>query len=171
MLIQGHGWCFRKQDVNIPAARITGRRPGHRRVRVSEGTIPRWPARARSAYLWQDACHRRAVEPVLLVGDAAGLAYPQSGEGIRPAIESGLLGALTIIEAEGDYTLERLLAYEERLRTRFRTGWLARAASVIVPASMWTPVARALLGSRSVARHVALDRWFLHAHEPSLAGH
>ena len=29
---------------------------------------------------------------VLWIGDAAGLAYPQSGEGIRPAIESGLDG-------------------------------------------------------------------------------
>ena len=41
---------------------------------------------------------------MLLVGDAAGLAYPQSGEGIRPAIESGLLAAATIVEADGDYT-------------------------------------------------------------------
>jgi flavin-dependent dehydrogenase len=28
---------------------------------------------------------------VLLIGDAAGLAYPESGEGIRPAVESGLI--------------------------------------------------------------------------------
>ena len=30
---------------------------------------------------------------MLLIGDAAGLAYPESGEGIRPAIESGRLAA------------------------------------------------------------------------------
>ena len=39
---------------------------------------------------------------VMLVGDAAGLAYPQSGEGIRPAVESGLLAASAIVGAGGD---------------------------------------------------------------------
>ena len=31
------------------------------------------------------------------VGDAAGLAYPQSGEGIRPAVESGLMAATVVL--------------------------------------------------------------------------
>ena len=36
---------------------------------------------------------------VLLVGDAAGVADSQSGEGIRQAVESGLLAARTIVES------------------------------------------------------------------------
>src|SRR5438067_1932212 len=40
---------------------------------------------------------------VLLIGDAAGLAYPHSGEGIRPAVESGIMATETIIAASGDY--------------------------------------------------------------------
>ena len=68
---------------------------------------------------------------VLLIGDAAGLAYKQSGEGIRPAIESGLLAAQAILAAQG-----RLLAPSAgRLSTallagRFGTSgqdWASRA--------------------------------------------
>jgi flavin-dependent dehydrogenase len=40
---------------------------------------------------------------LMLIGDAAGLAYPQSGEGIRTAVESGLLAAETIVSAKGTY--------------------------------------------------------------------
>jgi flavin-dependent dehydrogenase len=44
---------------------------------------------------------------VVLIGDAAGLAYAQSGEGIRPAIESGLLAAGAIVAAGGDMRTRR----------------------------------------------------------------
>ena len=54
------------------------------------------------AYLLASAAGRRVVDDgVVLVGDAAGLAYPQSGEGIRPAVESGLMAAETILAARG----------------------------------------------------------------------
>jgi flavin-dependent dehydrogenase len=65
--------------------------------------------------LWRDAC----LEPViyhelfsgsfvpakdnsLLVGDAAGLILPVSGEGIGPALKSGLMAAISVIEASGN---------------------------------------------------------------------
>ena len=44
---------------------------------------------------------RMIDDGVVLIGDAAGVADPQSGEGIRQAIESGLLAADTIVEARG----------------------------------------------------------------------
>ena len=54
-------------------------------------------------------------EGVLLIGDAAGMAYSPSGEGIRPAVESGLLAADVILEAAGDYRLARLEPYRATL--------------------------------------------------------
>ena len=41
--------------------------------------------------LYERAAPTLADDGVLLVGDAAGLAYPQSGEGIRPAVESAII--------------------------------------------------------------------------------
>ena len=79
---------------------------------------------------------RRAVDDgVLLVGDAAGLAYPQSGEGIRPAVQSGLFAARTIVEAAGRYTRERLQGYDTWMRSVFGAGApVLRAMSQLVPA-------------------------------------
>lgn len=51
-----------------------------------------------------------------MIGDAAGLAYPQSSEGIHPAIESAFLAADTIIlAANGDYRRDNLQTYAEKL--------------------------------------------------------
>ena len=177
--LKGYGWCFRKQDhINIGLGRADPRSLPKATAEFvdfleARGTIPRLPGlRWRGhAYLLQDVVRRRAVDTgALLVGDAAGLAYPQSGEGIRPAIESGLLGALTIIEAGGRYTRDRLDPYEARLGARFRVGRLRSAASGIMPSGFWTPIAHALLGTPIVARHLALDRWFLHARTKALMG-
>ena len=57
---------------------------------------------------------------VLLIGDAAGLAYPESGEGIRPAIESGLIAAHAILSAEGNYSAKNLTLYRELLNSRLQ---------------------------------------------------
>jgi flavin-dependent dehydrogenase len=116
------------------------------------------------------AVHRRVVDAgVLLVGDAAGVAYPQSGEGIRPAVESGLLGASTIVDANGQYARHRLDRYDARLRARFGIGPVSRAVSRAIPSGPWPAIGGALLRTRAFARHVVIDRWFLHAHEPALA--
>ncbi len=176
--LKGYGWCFRKQDyLNVGLGRLDRRSLPSATAAfvaclVARGTIPP-PTAARwrgHAYLVQGAAGRRVADAgVLLVGDAAGLAYPQSGEGIRPAVESGLLAALTIIEAGGRYTRDRLTPYEERLRARFGSGPLTRAFSRILPPTLLAPLVPVLLGTPSLVRHVVLDRWFLHAHEPALA--
>jgi len=110
--------------------------------------------------------HRGDV--VVLVGDAAGLAYRQSGEGIRPAVESGLLAAATIVAANGQYTRSRLEPYQERLQARLGSGSVSGALSRIVPAGLGAVVARRLLETRAFVREVVLDRWFLHRYEPAL---
>jgi flavin-dependent dehydrogenase len=49
-------------------------------------------------------------EGFILIEDAAGLAYPYSGEGIRTAVESALLAADTIIWPRGIFA-ERSLRH------------------------------------------------------------
>ena len=107
----------------------------------------------------------------MLVGDAAGLAYPQSGEGIRPAIESGLLAASTILNANGSYTSDQLESYETQLHKRFGVSPLARLLSRAVPAGAAAALAQRLLDQPWFVRHMVLDRWFLHAQEPALTHH
>jgi 2-polyprenyl-6-methoxyphenol hydroxylase-like FAD-dependent oxidoreductase len=102
---------------------------------------------------------------VLLVGDAAGLAYPESGEGIRPAVESALLAAATIVEADRDYRPQRLAPYQQRLQARLGT---ASPAADRLPAGLQRYIGGKLLANAWFTRHVVLDRWFLHAGQGAL---
>ncbi|MFZ5509124.1 MAG: NAD(P)/FAD-dependent oxidoreductase [Pseudomonadota bacterium] len=175
--LKGYGWCFRKGDyLNIGL----GREDNHRLAEHLEafcdflrrrGRIPAdIPQRFRGhAYILHGHGTRQVVgDGVLLVGDAAGLAYPQSGEGIRPAVESGLMAAETVLEAAGDYRQKRLEAYRRRLSARFGNG--RGAGPDLLPEGLRSALARALLGNGWFTRHVVLDRWFLHAHQPVLSG-
>jgi 2-polyprenyl-6-methoxyphenol hydroxylase-like FAD-dependent oxidoreductase len=106
---------------------------------------------------------------VMLAGDAAGLAYPQSGEGIRPAIESGLLAAAAVVAAGGCYDRDRLQPYDTQLRARFGAAAASPSLSALAPERLAVLVARPLLQMPAFVRHVVLDRWFLHRREPALA--
>jgi geranylgeranyl reductase family protein len=176
--LKGYGWCFRKQGyVNIGL----GRADRHslpkatsefvefleRRRKIPPGGSWKWRGHA---YLLHGGARRRAVgDGVVLVGDAAGLAYPKSGEGIRPAIESGLLAASAILDADGRYTRERLAPYEGALVGRLGGGLRVDLLSSVIAARMLAPFAGLLLQVPGFVRHVALDRWFLHADVPPLA--
>ena len=87
----------------------------------SNDEAPSQPA-ARSAGaatpIWRRAlaAGRWSAPGVLTIGDAAGLAYPESGEGIRPAIESGRLAAQILIEAGGRQSLDDLQPYATAAR-------------------------------------------------------
>jgi flavin-dependent dehydrogenase len=107
---------------------------------------------------------------MLLIGDAAGLAYSQSGEGIRPAIESGLLAAKAILAAQGRYDRGALEVYRELLATRFGTSgehWPAKVGRHL-PSRLIQSLGDRLLGMRWFARGVVINRWFLHDGEPTL---
>ena len=133
--LKGYGWCFRKGDfLNIGLGRLDAHSlPGHVSKFVQglkkSGKIGfDLPAAMRGhAYLIFQETKRPVVgDGVLLIGDAAGLAYSQSGEGIRPAIESGLLAAKAIIGAGVSTRAKDLRAIAGCLRrgsgTRRRTG-------------------------------------------------
>ena len=104
---------------------------------------------------------------VVLIGDAAGLAYAQSGEGIRAAVESGRIAADVILKGGGDYSPDRLDEYRARILARFGTPRKGSASSWL-PAGCLHFLAARLLATRWFSRHVVLDRWFLHAGEPAL---
>src|SRR5262249_54972111 len=96
----------------------------------------------------------------LVIGDAAGFAYPKSGEGIRPAVESGLFAAQTILAAGGRYSRDRLAAYDEQVIDRFGPRRAEGGLTDVLPEWMAGAIAGRLLGSAWFARHVVLDRWF-----------
>jgi flavin-dependent dehydrogenase len=174
---KGYGWCFRKQRyLNIGFGRLDPHAVPRataafvnflkRTGRISADAT--WRMRGH-AYLLSSGKGRRTVDDgVVVIGDAAGLAYPQSGEGIRPAIESGLMAASAILAARGNYSRERLVSYEHEVHHRFGVSRTANLLARIVPASMTLSCARRLLKRPWFVRRMVLDRWFLHAHEAAL---
>lgn len=175
--LKGYGWCFRKQGhMNIGFGRLDSRGLPKQTAEFVEflghtGRIPprlnlRWRGHA---YLLGGETGRRVVDDgVMLIGDAAGLAYPQSGEGIRPAIESGLMAAAAIRGAAGSYKQASLESYASDLSKRFGSSLVSRLAAKSVPAGVSIALARRLLDHPWFVRHFVLDRWFLHAQQPAL---
>lgn len=166
--LKGYGWVFRKGDyLNIGLGREdkTGLSEQARSFvewLQSQGRIPpSLPDRLHGhAYLlYRHGRRRRVDDGVLLIGDAAGLAYTQSGEGIRPAVESGLIAARVILQADGDYRGSRLGDYGERLTARFGPRG---SAHNLLPEQVRNRLGGWLLGSRWFTRRVVLDNWFLH---------
>lgn len=173
--LKGYGWCFRKGDyLNVGLGREGSQGLAEQLADFCDflrqrGRIPgNIPDKFHGhAYILYGHSARKLLDDgMLLVGDAAGLAYPESGEGIRPAVESGLIAAATVAEAGEDYRRERLETYASRLGARF--GPAAAPATGSVPASLRNMLAGALLGNRWFTRRVVLDRWFLHVHQPVL---
>jgi len=186
--LAGYGWCFRKGDyLNVGLGREDARRlpehvaAFHQRLR-SEGRIPAGPTgrfRGHAYLLFAHARREVLGDGVLLVGDAAGIAYAESGEGIRPAIESGLLAGDVVLgrgegrpeglarggaagfDGRGRYRRERLERYRVLLERRF--GPRGRGAARPGPSRFRRAMAAWLLARRWFVRNVVLDRWFLRA--------
>jgi flavin-dependent dehydrogenase len=173
--LQGYGWCVRKgRFLNVGighlnragfASRARAFMAGLQRL----GRIPRraWSLRGH-AYLVRNRSPRPVfAEGALLVGDAAGLAYPTSGEGIRPAVESALLAAQAVWACAGDFRASRLEHYERRLTHRF--GPAAAADREPPKLAPWKrAAARRIVETPWLARHLLIDRWFLRRHVPPL---
>ena len=178
---KGYGWCFRKGGyLNVGLGRLDRRSLPRATAdflafltaagKLPRDLAPRWRGHAYAVY---ETPHRRVADAgVMLIGDAAALAYAQCGEGIRPAIESGLLAAATAVEARGRYSSDRLRPYAERLHARFGGGSVTTALSKAIPETFGAAVGRRLLNAPAFVRHIVLDRWFLHRHQPTLeSGH
>ncbi len=175
--LRGYGWVFRKGDwLNVGLGRQD-------RSRLAEhlkdflafleaegrlrGAVP--DAFHGHAYLLYGDTARPLVAPGLaLIGDAAGLAYPRSGEGIRPAVESGLLLARELRVA-GRPLADALAAYATAIEARFGARQTdGRGLTDWLPEGWTRALAGWLFAQPWFARRVVVDRWFTHAHEAPL---
>jgi menaquinone-9 beta-reductase len=178
--MKGYGWCVRKKNfLNIGLGRLDPHTlPRHvaeflsflRSTGKVTFDLPSPPI-GHSYLLYGHSKRNIAEDGVLLVGDAAGLAYPQSGEGIRPAIESGLLAAKAILAARGSHGSELAETYCGLLAGRFGASQKEWFFNVGRHAPTWlvSSLARFLLSSSWFSRHIVLERWFLHLGEPALS--
>ncbi|MEX0728972.1 MAG: NAD(P)/FAD-dependent oxidoreductase [Planctomycetaceae bacterium] len=174
--LAGYGWCFRKRNfLNIGLGRTNADHVSQHVEAFTE--FLRQTGRYTGSYpgkfhghayrLYERDVPQLFDDGVMLIGDAAGLAYPQSGEGIRPAVESAVLAAETIIAANGNYSRQHLAPYRDRLVARLGTPrktdgnhWL--------PQSWLCTIAGKLLGTKWFTKNVVLDKWFLHANTAAL---
>jgi flavin-dependent dehydrogenase len=169
--LKGYGWVFRKGNfLNVGLGREAEEHLSTHVARFVEFlrgrgkvTFPLPGKFQGHAYHLRTELPRPRHEPgILLIGDAVGLADRQSGEGIRPAIESGLLCADCIVEAGSSRRIEVNEIYLSKLRRHFRNGTTSSALFKWIPQSLREFAARRLMGSHWFTRRVLLDNWFLH---------
>lgn len=177
--MKGYGWTFRKGNyLNVGLGRLGNRNLAQHVAAFAaflkeKGRIPQSvPSTLHGhAYLLYGYALREPVhDGALLIGDAAGLAYAQSGEGIRPAVESGLLAADVILGTCARYGRKNLEAYRRLLAARFgeaKRDWTFGIAGLLPQAWIgW--IAGRLLATDWFSRRVVIDRWFLHSHQRAL---
>ena len=170
--LSGYGWYFPKGNfLNVgigcvagPSADLPGRRKALLdRLRTS-GRLPDEvvldPFKGHAYVVRRRAPRRLAGARFCLVGDAAGLARDLSGEGIGPAIRSGLLAA-DAIEAHLRNGAS-LAMYERAIVHRYgsgETGWVGRQLARVP--DRWTRrLVRTVLRLGPTRRHVVLGRIF-----------
>jgi len=176
--LKGYGWVFRKGDhINIGLGR-----QGNEKLADHVGAFVDWLA-ARGTVpatlggklhghpylLYGQAPRPLSGEGALLVGDAAGLAYAKSGEGIRPAVESALLAARTVADAGGGLDAAARDGYERAVVERFGPRQTPTGLLDLLPHGLLAGLAGRLFGRRWFARRVVLDDWFFHAAQAPLA--
>lgn len=177
--LKGYGWIFRKHNyLNIGL----GRQDNHKLNAHIESFV-QWLQRENKipnpisekfqghAYLLYGENDRPLLDDnAILIGDAAGLAYAQSGEGIRPAIESALIAADTVVNASGNYKKYNLLPYVEQLENRLgkrnTNSGIPKQNAILE--SLLPKLGRIALNNHWFAKNIVINRWFLHNHQPAL---
>lgn len=172
----GYGWLFRKGNwLNIGLGRLDPHRlPEHleefANLMESAGKFKLERPRKYSGHAYHlfGRSERKLVDDaVILIGDSAGLAYPQSGEGIRPAIESGLMAAEIVASAGGDYRRANLDRYGTMLLERFSGGGATMDLAQRIPVPLRNFLGRQLLKTKPFCRNV-VNNWFLHSKDKPL---
>ena len=175
--LAGYGWIFRKGDyLNIGLGREDkSRLSGHVQrfcdYLASEHKLPGEITdkfNGHAYLLYPHAVRHMIADKVMLIGDAAGLAYPQSGEGIRPAVESAILAGDVIRECAGDYSKTRLQAYNDLIVKRFGERQPAPRLLERLPLPVKQFCASRLLKTHWFTQKVVTDNWFLQTHQPPL---
>lgn len=170
--LKGYGWYFPKEDVlNIgigvvsgPGADLLRRREALMASLHASGRLPAdlriEPFRGHAYVVRRQAPRRLAGDGFCLVGDAAGLARDLSGEGIGPAIRSGILAAAAI-EAHVRRGAP-LQSYRDQIVQRYgrgETGWLGRQLGRL-PDACAKGLVRLVLAAGATRRHVVLGGIF-----------
>ena len=170
--LRGYGWYFPKQDFLNIGIGCTGANDGSlpRRRDALVATLrtngrlpaamPIEPFKGHAYVVRRRAPRRLAGPRFMLVGDAAGLARDLSGEGIGPAIRSGLLAA-TAAEAfvRRGVPLEGYVREIETLYGRGEPGWLGRQLDRL-PAGLARLAVRVVLGLGLARRRIVFDGIF-----------
>lgn len=111
---------------------------------------------ARSTYPVYFSPRRSYGDGVLLVGDAARVSEPVTGEGIFHALKSAQLAAAAVDQAfrHGDFSAARLRGYETACRREFR---LRRGVNALIRALIYRPALATPLIRFSTKRGRLLD--------------
>jgi len=166
----GYGWCFRKDRfLNVGLGRedsvnLSGHVQRFAKMLQDAGRIPgeiSAPFHGHAYMLYGHSDRQVVCDGVLLVGDAVGLAGTHSGEGIRAAIESGLLAGDVILAAKGDYSTARLDAYRAGLVGLYGPPESSDGMLTLLPMAIKQTLSTWLLSTHWFTRRVVLDRWFL----------
>jgi geranylgeranyl reductase family protein len=176
---KGYGWVLRKGDyLNIGLGRedphnLTAHVNAfcdylYQRKKCPQNKIGKFNGHA---YLLYQQSQRKIVsDNILLIGDAAGLACSQSGEGIRPAIESGIMAASVINNAAGNYSRDLLNPYLELITQRFGERKAGNGILTRLPVWVRQYLGHKLLATRWFTQNIVLDHWFLHSDQSLLPG-
>jgi len=172
--LNGYGWIFRKGNfLNIGLGRedkhkLSSHVQNFIQYLKQINKIPQdLPDKFNGhAYLlYPHAVRNILSDHVLLIGDAAGLAYPQSGEGIRPAVESALLAARVINDCHGDYAASQLQNYHELIEQRFGKRLPEPDLIERLPLGIKQLFASRLMKTRWFTQKIMTDRWFLQSQQ------
>lgn len=173
----GYGWVVRKGDyLNIGLGRedrshLSSQVKYFCHYLAQTKKIPAEIGKSFSghAYLLYDHATRKLCgENYLLIGDAAGLAFRRSGEGIRPAVESAILAARVIVNSARDYRHHKLKLYEDLIETRFGPRGVQSRLLDRMPPSIKNSLARQLMKTHWFSKHILIDKWFLQSGQTPL---
>ena len=172
--LKGYGWVFRKGDyLNIGLGRedkskLSTHVKEFCQYLTAQGKIPPDITEKYNGHaylLYNHAVREMVADHVLLIGDSAGLAYPQSGEGIRPAVESAMLAANVIRSCAGDYSKEKLQAYNDLVQQHFGQRLPGPDSMERLPMFVKQIFARQLMKTHWFTKNVVTDKWFLQSHK------
>jgi geranylgeranyl reductase family protein len=176
--LMGYGWVFRKGDyLNIGLGREDKKQLSNHvkdfcDYLSAQGKIPKDVTAKYNGHaylLYNHAVREMVADHVLLIGDSAGLAYPQSGEGIRPAVESAILAADVARLCNGDYSQSRLQAYNGLMQQRFGKRSPGPDLMERLPMFVKRLFASRLMKTHWFTKNILTDKWFLQSHKKPLS--
>jgi geranylgeranyl reductase family protein len=172
--LMGYGWVFRKGNyLNIGLGRedkskLSAHVKDFCEYLAAQQKIPddiTAKYNGHAYLLYNHAVREMVADNVLLIGDSAGLAYPQSGEGIRPAVESAILAAEVIRACEDDFSTASLQPYNQSMAQRFGQRLPEPDMMERLPMFVKRMFASQLMKTHWFTKKIVIDKWFLQSHK------